>query len=160
MLEVAKYLYGGRLIQKGDAYFMNCPNPAHEDKHASCYTKDGWNNIICTSCGYYTQAIDLISMEKNVSFSEACDILWELEGSPSWYKSSFRKKGKKNEQAALSGEELELLDLRGWEAYLNKEQFQSVAFEKCRSMYEQYKKMGDTANAHKMNLLAKKISNL
>lgn len=160
MLDVVKFLYGNRLIQKGDAYFMQCPNPAHEDKHASCYTKNGWNNITCTSCGYYSQAIDLITMEKNVSFSEACDILWELEGQPSWYRKFNRNQKKQQQRNELSLEELTFLDLRDWGTYLSKEEFKIIAFKKCRSMYERYKNMGDMENALKVNLLAKKIRDL
>lgn len=161
MLVVIQELYGGSITKKGDAYFINCPNPAHNDRHASCYTKDGWNNVTCTSCGYYAQAIDLIQQEKGLEFPEACDLLWELEGRPTWYKEYNVNTAKKtSNKKELSNEELNFLSLRGWEDYLTREQFKKVAFLKCKHMYQRYKKMRDEEKSLYVNKLAKKIRSL
>ena len=159
MLTVIQYLYGGHIIRKGDAYFINCPNPAHDDKHASCYTKNGWKNITCTSCGYYSESIDLLMLEKGIDFPEACDTLWEIEGCPSWYKEvKFEKKNTNKKE--LSPDELALLSLTGWESYLQKEDLKIIAFEKCRKMYERYKRLHDDDKALQVNRLAKKVRSL
>lgn len=163
MLDIVRYLYGGDITKKGDAYFFRCPNPAHQDNHASAYTKDGWNNIICTSCGYYSQAVDLLQLEKGLEFGEACDLLYELEGRPSWYKDFSRRKKnsrEKSNQPVLTGEELNFLDMRKWEAYLTKEEFKKIAFQKCKRLYLVYKKTGNMAKANFASKLATKIRSL
>ena len=89
--DVVNYL-GLEIKKMGSAYFILCPHPQHEDTHATnCYYKDGWNNVYCRACGHAINAIDLIIYERCCSFSEATEILWELEGRPLWYKCKPRQ---------------------------------------------------------------------
>jgi len=98
--------------KKGSAYFMHCPRPDHNDNSPSAYFKDGWNNVHCNSCGRSTYAIDLIQWTLGVSFGDACDKLWAIEGYPDWYKERKLPKMAKPEfelkfkQAAVLGIEL------------------------------------------------------
>lgn len=89
---VVNYL-GMQVTRCGSAFFVLCPLPQHTDHHATnCYFKSGWNNLYCNTCGAAINAIDLIMYVKNVSYGEAADTLWELEGKPDWYYAT-RKKG-------------------------------------------------------------------
>ena len=91
---VVNYL-GIKVTRKGSAYFVLCPLPEHEDRHATnCYFKSGWNNLYCTACGRSINAIDLIIYTLGVSYGQAADLLWELEGRPDWYYTYKTKKGK------------------------------------------------------------------
>lgn len=70
-------------IQRGDNYFLYCPNPDHIDNHpTNCYFKRDRNNIYCTVCNKSYSAIDCILFECNCSVIEAAKRLWELEGCP------------------------------------------------------------------------------
>lgn len=113
------------IIKKGDAYFFQCPNPAHTDKHASCYTKQGWNNIYCNSCGHHATAIDLIQEVTGASFPDACDKLAEIMGSPDWYR--FTKHKISTDSGELTYKELNLLGLREAHGIVSKAQFTVMA---------------------------------
>lgn len=89
---VVAYL-GIPTYKRGSATFLLCPNPEHDDhKPTNCYYKDGWNNVYCRACGCSTNAINLIMQETGKDFSDAADLLWELEGRPEWYKQEKKKK--------------------------------------------------------------------
>lgn len=97
--------------KKGNAYFITCPNPEHNDTHpTNCYYKDGWNHVYCWVCGNITNAVNLIMLVNHVSYGEACDILWEISGCPDWYYEK-KQKGKKK-RFVLSREDAELIGLR------------------------------------------------
>lgn len=98
------------VTQRGNSYFIPCPNPNHIDEHATnCYYKDGWNNVYCCACGTSIQAIDLIMNTLGYSYGEAADYLWEIEGRPEWYYEEKRTKTK--EVFSLTREEADLLGL-------------------------------------------------
>lgn len=107
---VVDYL-GIQKWKRGNAYFILCPFPDHEDSHATnCYYKEDWNNVYCRACGRSMNAIDLIMNTTGASFGEAADLLWELEERPSWYYAS-RKKKKNADQFHISQEEARLIGL-------------------------------------------------
>jgi len=95
-----------KIMKAGDAYFVCCPCPTHQDRHPSCLFKDGWNNVHCMSCGYHKNAIDVIMDVKGVDFQEACDFLAGVEGNPSWYKFYDVKR-----RELFRSQELQLLSL-------------------------------------------------
>lgn len=73
--------------KKGFNYFLVCPNPEHNDRHATnCYFKDGWNNVYCTVCNRSYKAIDIIMWNRGYDENEAGNLLWQIEGCPEWYK--------------------------------------------------------------------------
>lgn len=98
------------VTKRGNAYFIPCPNPNHQDDHATnCYFKEGWNNVYCWVCGKSIQAIDLIMDTLGYDYGEAADYLWELEGRPDWY---YIKEGtQKKPSFSLTREEAELIGL-------------------------------------------------
>lgn len=72
--------------KKGPAQFVECPNPAHSDEHpTNAYFKEHWNTIYCTTCGKNMGAIDILMWNRGLSFGDAADVLWQLEGCPDWY---------------------------------------------------------------------------
>ncbi len=76
--------------RKGNAYFILCPNPEHNDTHpTNCYYKDGWNHVYCCVCGTTINAVDLIMKINHATYGEACDLLWEISGRPDWYKDGW-----------------------------------------------------------------------
>ncbi len=82
--------------RKGSSYFLQCPNPEHNDAHfTNCYYKDGWNNVYCCACGKNMKALDIIMWQRGCSYGEAADLLWEIEGRPDWYYSREKNKGKR-----------------------------------------------------------------
>lgn len=99
----------GRRI--GSAQFVTCPNPEHDDRHpTNAYYRDGWNTIFCTTCNKNMEAIDIIMWQLGVSFEEAANILWELEGEPDWYQEKNNRKGKHSFMISIS--ELELIGIQ------------------------------------------------
>lgn len=97
---------------RGSATFILCPLPSHADTHATnCYFKSSWNHVFCQTCGTTVNAIDLILYTKNLSYGEAADLLWELEGRPSWYYAKRTKKDFKPE-FQLSNEESTIIGLK------------------------------------------------
>ena len=95
---VVNYL-GIAVRRKGNSCFVLCPLPNHTDRHATnCYFKSGWNNLYCTACGAAINAIDLIIYTLGVGYGQAADILWELEGRPDWYYTSYSSKTKKKKE--------------------------------------------------------------
>ncbi|MCC2254599.1 CHC2 zinc finger domain-containing protein [Ruminococcus sp. CLA-AA-H200] len=104
---VVDYL-GIEVHKKGSAYFILCPSPQHDDtRPTNCYFKEGWNNVYCRACGKSTNAVDLIMYTKGCSYGEAADILWELEGKPSWY--YVRRRRRKKKEFSLSKQEAQLI---------------------------------------------------
>ena len=99
--------------KKGSSYFIQCPLPEHNDKHATnCYYKDGWNNVYCYVCGKAIHAIDLIMYIQKCSYGEAADALWELEGRPDWYHADWKNKKKpKKKRLEISKDEASLLGI-------------------------------------------------
>lgn len=107
--QVVHYL-GLPVFRKGAAFFIHCPIPGHNDEHPSnCYFKQGWSNVFCMACNQSINAIDLIMFVSGVSFGEAADILWELEGRPDWYHVKDWKKSKA--MFNITREEAELLGI-------------------------------------------------
>lgn len=99
----------GRRI--GSAQFVKCPNPNHEDSHpTNAYYRDGWNTIYCTTCNKNMGPIDIIMWTMGMSYGEAADALWELEGEPDWYYADRNADSKKVFTVSLS--ELELLQIK------------------------------------------------
>lgn len=99
------------VTKKGCNYFIPCPNPDHADKHATnCYFKSGWNNVYCYACGSHIQAIDIIMWTLHCDYGEAADILWQIEGCPSWYyyKQSVKKQ---KDHFVITGEEAQLIGI-------------------------------------------------
>jgi len=149
MLDVVKILFNP--VKKGSAYFFNCPSPSHEDKHASCYTKDGWKNVYCNSCGYYAQAIDLVQDAKGCSFSEACDELADILGNPEWY----GKKTGKTDDGKLTSKDLSLMGLKG--INVSKTQLLKMAKAALTELAKKYRLLGkDTSELEKIWERAKK----
>lgn len=104
---VVSYL-GIPTVKKGNAYFIRCPQPGHDDKKpTNCYFKPGWSNVYCQACGSSTNAVDLIMYTKGCSYGEAADTLWEIEGRPSWYYK--RDQRKKKALFSLTREEADLI---------------------------------------------------
>lgn len=95
----------------GSAQFVKCPNPEHEDQHpTNAYYRDGWNTIYCTTCNRNYGPIDIIMWTMNLSYGEAADLLWELEGKPDWY---YEKRVSETEkQFSISYSEMELLGIK------------------------------------------------
>ena len=80
--------YGpGDVIPSGSIIKVRCP--FHQDEHPSAYYKLGWNNIYCPVCKKAVQAIDLIMAVDSLSYGQAADMLFELEGQPDWYKVEY-----------------------------------------------------------------------
>lgn len=101
------------ITKRGNAYFILCPLPEHEDNHpTNCYFKDGWNHVHCCVCGKTVNAINLIMLTTNCSYGEAADLLWELEGRPEWYYEDQKKK-RAHKSISISKEEAELIGLKG-----------------------------------------------
>lgn len=103
------------VTKKGSAYFIPCPNPAHNDQHATnCYFKEGWNNVYCRACLKSMMGIDLIMHTLGYGYGEAADYLWELEGKPDWYYAETSGKGKQRmirEVFDLTREESEFIGI-------------------------------------------------
>lgn len=98
------------VTKRGNAFFILCPNPHHEDtRPTNCYYKEGWNHTYCCACGESTNAVNLIMQIQNISYGEACDILWEISGRPDWYYAKDSEKAKK--RFSLQREEAELIGL-------------------------------------------------
>ena len=101
----------GRKI--GNAQFVICPNPQHDDHHpTNAYYRDGWNTIYCTTCGKNMGAIDVIMWTTGMNYGEAADALWELEGEPDWYYESRQKKEEREKRFFISQSELATLGLK------------------------------------------------
>lgn len=99
---VVEYL-GLETHRKGSAFFITCPLPGHRDEHpTNCYFKSGWNNVYCNVCGESINAIDLIMLTKDVSYGEAVDELWRLEGCPDWYYAEYSKSKKRRRKNLVS----------------------------------------------------------
>lgn len=80
---------GLEVVKRGSANFILCPQPDHKDtKNTNCYFKAGWNNVYCTACHKATNAIDLLMYSLGLTYGEAAEKLWEIEGCPDWYKDS------------------------------------------------------------------------
>lgn len=154
ILDVVKVLCHP-VIKKGDAYFFHCPNPNHQDKHASCYTKDGWNNVYCNSCGHYATAIDLIQEITGYSFPEACDYLAEIMGSPSWYR--FNKRPD-TDNDSLTYKELNLLGLREVQKIVSKKQFIIMAQSSINRLKTRYELL--SMDCKDLEMIANKIKKL
>lgn len=93
---------------RGSAIFIHCPNPNHADEHATnAYFKDGWNSIYCSACGCSTGGVDLLMNQLGLSFKEATNTLWEINGCPDWYKTEESK----TKHLYLTKEELDLADI-------------------------------------------------
>ncbi len=108
---VVRYL-GMKVKRYGSAFFVLCPLPQHMDHHATnCYFKSGWNNLYCNTCGAAINAIDLIMLVNHVSYGEAADTLWELEGRPDWYYAGKNKENHKNTCFQLSREDASFLGI-------------------------------------------------
>lgn len=60
--------------------------PMHNDHSPTMYYKKGWHQTYCPACAKGMSAPDLISAYTGKSFKEACEVLWEIEGRPDWYK--------------------------------------------------------------------------
>lgn len=100
----------GRRI--GTANFVVCPNPEHMDEHpTNAYYRDGWNTIYCTTCGINMGPIDILMWSLNISYGEAADILWELEGRPDWY---YAKKDRNSNESTfwINHAEADLLGIK------------------------------------------------
>lgn len=99
----------GRRI--GGAQFVICPNPGHDDVHpTNAYYRDGWNTIYCTTCQKNMGAVDILMWTRGLSYGEAADILWELEGRPDWYYAK-PERGNGKKEFYISPSELEVLGL-------------------------------------------------
>lgn len=95
----------------GTANFVQCPNPKHDDKHpTNAYYRDGWNTIYCTTCHKNMNPIDIIMWTRGISYGEAADALWELEGRPDWYYADRTQE--KEEVFSISLSELEFLGIK------------------------------------------------
>ena len=103
---------GIKTAQKGSAYFILCPNPEHDDKHATnCYFKRGWNNVYCRACGKSTNAIELIIAETGMEFADAAEELWRISGCPSWFSDEEDFQRRKRPDFRLSREEAEIIGI-------------------------------------------------
>lgn len=106
---IVQYL-GLEVNKKGSAFFIHCPLPDHNDRHATnCYFREGWNNVYCTVCCKAINAIDLIMLETGMDYGEAADLLWDLEGSPDWYYADWKKKSPTG--FSLSREDAEMIGI-------------------------------------------------
>lgn len=95
----------------GSAQFVKCPNPDHEDEHpTNAYYRDGWNTIYCTTCNRNFGPIDIIMWTMHLSYGEAADLLWELEGRPDWYYE--KKTPDAQKRFSISYGEMELLGIK------------------------------------------------
>ncbi len=111
--EVVNYL-GLDTYPKGSVTFLLCPNPHHDDSEpTNCYYKKGWNNLYCYACEKSIQAIDLIMYKTGCDYGSAADILWKLEGRPSWYKDDSWKTKNKNikQKFSLTGKECKIIGI-------------------------------------------------
>lgn len=98
---------------RGSAIFILCPLPAHNDTHATnCYYKPGWNHVFCQACGTVINAIDLIIYTKGISYGEAADLLWEIEGCPDWYYAKNDVTHKAKPEFKLTNEESSIIGLK------------------------------------------------
>lgn len=68
--------------------------PIHDDHNPTMYYKKGWNSCYCPACAKSLSAPDLIMAYTGKTFTEACEILWEIEGKPEWYKPEKEDKDK------------------------------------------------------------------
>ena len=95
----------------GSANFVQCPNPNHDDKHpTNAYYREGWNTIFCATCNKNMSPIDIIMWTRGLSYGDAADALWELEGRPDWY---YADRTQENEEKfSISISELEFLGIR------------------------------------------------
>ena len=76
-----------KATRKGTSFFILCPNPNHPDtKPANCYFKKGWGNVYCMACGKATRAIQLLMDAGGYDSKEATNILWKINGSPTWFR--------------------------------------------------------------------------
>lgn len=102
---------GLEIHRKGSAFFLACPLPEHSDEHpTNCYFKRGWNNVYCTVCQKSINAIDLIMLIQGVSYGEAADELWELEGRPDWYYAKMSTKSRSLD-FSITREEADLIGI-------------------------------------------------
>ena len=104
--------FGIPVYHYGTVFRLHCPNPAHDDANPSAYYKTGWHYIQCMSCGKRYSAIDLTMFQTGKSFPEAVQMLYELEGCPSWYQDGTWKRQEKKKGFYLSKDELDLLGIR------------------------------------------------
>ncbi len=101
--------------RSGNAQFVACPNPEHDDQHpTNAYFRDGWNTVFCTTCNKNMGPIDILMWNQGISYGEAADILWELEGCPDWYYANKPDKPgpEKEVRFFLSRSELAFLGIR------------------------------------------------
>lgn len=107
-----KYLLdslGIRYRQSGANYFLLCPNPSHEDSRpTNCFFKDGDFKVYCTVCSQSFDAIDIIQWTLGMSFRDAVEHLWKLEGEPEW---AVISKGKKKEGFYITPKECRLIGI-------------------------------------------------
>ncbi len=94
--------------------------PMHDDHNPTMYYKKGWNSCYCPACAKSLSAPDLIMAYTHKTFKEACEILWEIEGRPSWYKP---EKEEPDKSFNTTVEEDELLGID------NKNYIKTIAYE-------------------------------
>lgn len=93
---------GYKFTKKGTYTFIYCP--MHEKSYEgtnkaqqNCYFKGNQNYCYCSVCGKSFNTKEYLIEKENISFGEAYDILYEIAGEPSWYKSN-KKLSKKEKQ--------------------------------------------------------------
>lgn len=95
---------------RGRNKFVKCPLPEHDDQHpTNCHFQSGWNNLYCQSCGKSIRAIDLIMYETGLSYGDAADMLWEIEGRPAWYYD--RNRNKEDESFYITAAEAKVIGI-------------------------------------------------
>jgi hypothetical protein len=97
--------------KKGSASFIHCPNPGHNDHHATnAFFYKVKNHVYCAVCGKRFYAIDIIMWQTGRNYGDAADYLWQLEGCPSWYRDKEWRT--KKEHFAISTAEANLIGLK------------------------------------------------
>lgn len=92
--EVLDYA-GVEVFPRGSNIYLHCPNPAHNDNHpTNCYYKRNWKSVYCTVCDENFNAIDILMNVKGLSFLDALNTLWEMEGKPEWALTRYDRKKK------------------------------------------------------------------
>lgn len=109
IFDVVNYL-GIPYQKRGCNYFISCPSPEHNDKHATnCYFKEDGIRVRCLACGYFASPIELVRDVTGMGFLEAVDVIWNLAGCPSYL---YEEDKRKRRSFILSYKEAKLIGIK------------------------------------------------
>ena len=97
-------------MTKTKGKFM-CINPEHHDTNPSMSNKKGSNFCYCFACGYSANAIKVLQNTQGLSFIDAVERLYEIEGCPGWFKNKQKQKSAIKPALLLTQAEKKLLQL-------------------------------------------------